>query len=86
MIRGSRFFCLKWLSLLIAQAMLLLHGYFQTADSCYVGLHEVSGLDAAFASDIAAAKKITMKDLQAKPGFLARLLMKVGFGQLNYKL
>lgn len=46
----------------------------------------VSGLDAAFARDIAAAKKITLKDLEAKPGFLARLLMKVGFGQLNYKL
>lgn len=43
-------------------------------------------LDEAFAMDMAAAKKMSLKDLQAKkPGWLARLISKVGFGQLSPK-
>jgi cardiolipin synthase len=46
-----------------------------------------AGLDEAFARDIAAAKKITLKDFEGKkPGLLSRLLLKVGFGQLSHKL
>lgn len=47
----------------------------------------VEALDAAFAADLAAAKHMTLKDLEAKkPGWLSKLLAKVGFGQLSHKL
>jgi len=47
----------------------------------------VRKLDEAFARDLAEAKHMTLQDLQAgKPGWLSRLLAKVGFGQLSHKL